>query len=178
MNSCTTLTVALHLRLQFPSSIALTTHSWLHWSHSLLKPWTSSLSLPSFVERLASSRCLPHTKPFRVLFCVQSPVLFCVFHSPSVSCFTEPFLFSVSYFSFSLVFPCCLVVWFLTFCLWPDNLSVLPSGYCSPIVDYACLLDYSPALPSIYLFAICSTLPVFWPCLLIKACIWICTPLV
>ncbi len=33
------------------------THSWLHWSHSLLKPWTSSLSLPSFVERLASPRC-------------------------------------------------------------------------------------------------------------------------
>ncbi len=44
-------TVALHLGLQFPSSIALTTHtklialmthtrSWLHWLHALLKPWT------------------------------------------------------------------------------------------------------------------------------------------
>ncbi len=33
------------------------THSWLHWSHSLLNPWTSSLSFPSFVERLASPRC-------------------------------------------------------------------------------------------------------------------------
>ncbi len=91
-------------------------------------------------------------------FCVQSPALFCVFHSLSVSCFTEPFLVSVSYFSFSLVFPCCLVVWFLTFCLLPGFLSTLPSGYCSPIVDYARLLE---SLPSIYLFAICLTLPVF-----------------
>ncbi len=104
---------------------------------------------------------LATTKPFRVLFCVQSPVLFCVFHSPSVSCFTEPFLFSVSYFSFSLVFPCCLVVWFMTFCLWPDYLSALPSGYCLLIVDHARLLDYSSAWPHLYLFAICSTLTVF-----------------
>ncbi len=45
-------TVALHLRLQFPSSIARYTHwthSWLHWTHNLLKPWTSSSSLPSIV---------------------------------------------------------------------------------------------------------------------------------
>ncbi len=59
MYSCTTLTVALHLRLQFPSSIALTTHSWLHWSHTLY----ISLGLP-----------LCHG---RVLFSVQ--------HSPKVS---------------------------------------------------------------------------------------------
>ncbi len=61
----------------------------------------------------------------------------------------------------SLVFLCCLAVWFLTFCLLPGFLSALPSGYCSPITDHACLPEYSSALPSIYLFASCSTLPVF-----------------
>ncbi len=61
----------------------------------------------------------------------------------------------------SLVFLCCLAVWFLTFCLLPGFLSALPSGYCSPIKDHACLPEYSSALPSIYLFASCSTLPVF-----------------
>ncbi len=55
--------------------------------------------------------------------------------------------------------PCCLV---------PDLLPrtwitplVKPSGYCSPIEDHARLFEYSPALPSIYLFASCLTLPVF-----------------
>ncbi len=47
-----------------------------------------------------------------------------------------------------------------TFCLWPDYLSALPSGYCSPIVDHTRLLDYSSALLHLYLFAICSTLTV------------------
>ncbi len=95
-------------------------------------------------------------------FCVQSPVLLCVFPSPSVSCFTEPFLVSVSYFSFSLVFPCCLVVWFLTFCLLPGlSLCLALWIFWSPIIDHARLLEYSSALPSIYLFDICSTLPVF-----------------
>ncbi len=119
--------------------------------------------------------------PFRVCFCVQSSVLFCIFHSLSVICFTEPFLVSVSYFSFSLVF---CVALFLIFCLvyWINALPsiwtlfasawtiacvpgftplVKPSGYCSPIEDHACLLEYSSALPSIYLLASCSTLPVF-----------------
>ncbi len=45
-------------------------------------------------------------------------------------------------------------------CTWITPL-VKPSGYCSPIEDHARLLEYSSALPSIYLFAICSTLPVF-----------------
>ncbi len=127
---------------------------------------------------------------FPCLFCVQSPVMFCVFHSPSVSCFTEPFLVSVSYFSFSLVF---CVVWFLTFCLvyWINPLPciwtlfapawtlctwitplVKPSGYCSPIEDHGRLLEYSSALPSLYLFgicSICSTLPVFLTMSMIKS---------
>ncbi len=52
-----------------------------------------------------------------------------------------------------LVFSCCLVVWSLTFCLvyWITPL-VKPSGYCSPIEDHAHLLEYSFALPSMYLF--------------------------
>ncbi len=59
-----------------------------------------------------------------------------------------PFLILVS-----LVFSCCLVVWFLTFCLvyWITPLAK-PSGYCLPIEDQARLLEYSSALPSIYLF--------------------------
>ncbi len=67
-----------------------------------------------------------------------------------------PFLVLVS-----LVFLCCLAVWFLTFCSLPVFLSALPSGNCSPIVDNARLLEYSSALPSIYRFAICLTQPVF-----------------
>ncbi len=45
-------------------------------------------------------------------------------------------------------------------CTWISPL-VKPSRYCSPIEDHARLLEYSSALPSIYLFAICSTLPVY-----------------
>ncbi len=45
-------------------------------------------------------------------------------------------------------------------CTWITPL-VKPSGYCSLIEDHARLLEYSSALPSIYLFAICSTLPVY-----------------
>ncbi len=116
---------------------------------------------------------------FPCLFCVQCPVLFCVFHSLSLSCFTEPFLVSVSYFSLSLfMLPCCLVPDLLPcildypfafhldscldrcLCTWITPL-VKPSGYCSPIEDHARLLEYSSTLPSIYLFASCSTLPVF-----------------
>ncbi len=40
------------------------------------------------------------------------------------------------------------------------TLLVKPSGYCSLIEDHARLLEYSSVLPSIYLFAIVSTLPV------------------
>ncbi len=122
---------------------------------------------------------LLRTKPFR--FCVQSPVLFCVFHSLTVSCFTETFLVSISYYSLSLVFSCCLVPDLLScildypfalhldsvcsclnhcLCTWITPL-VKPSGCCSSIEDHARLLECSSALPSIYLFAICSTLPVF-----------------
>jgi len=45
-------------------------------------------------------------------------------------------------------------------CTWIISLVKL-SGYCSPIEDHVRLLEYSSALPSIYRFAICSTLPVF-----------------
>ncbi len=67
--------------------------------------------------RSLASLTVVHLRPPFVFFCVQSPVMFCVFYSPSVSCFTEPFLVYVSYFSLNLVFSCCLVVWLLTFCL-------------------------------------------------------------
>ncbi len=45
-------------------------------------------------------------------------------------------------------------------CTWITPL-VKSSGYCSLIEDHARLLEYSSALHSIYLFAICSTLPVY-----------------
>ncbi len=131
-------------------------------------------------------KCYYYTtyQAFSCLFLWSVSLLFCVYHSPSVSCFTELFLVSVSYFSLSLVFSCCLVVWFLILCLvsWINPFAFLldsvcpcldhcsctwitplvkPSGYCSPIEDHARLLEYSFVLPSIYLFAICSTLPVF-----------------
>ncbi len=37
--------------------------------------------------------------------------------------------------------------------------SVKLLGYCTPIADHACLFEYSSVLPSLYLFAVCSTLP-------------------
>ncbi len=40
MDSCTTPTVALNLRLQFPSSIGLTIHTADCTDHNLHKPWT------------------------------------------------------------------------------------------------------------------------------------------
>ncbi len=115
------------------------------------------------------------------MFSVWSSVLFCIYHSPSVSCFTEPFLVSVS--SFSLVFLCCLVVWFLIFCLvyWinllpavSDSVRTSPellltlSDYpplSSPLIlfadrRHACWLEYSSVLSSIYLFATVWTRPV------------------
>ncbi len=65
----------------------------------------------SFLQMLAT------TKPFRVLFLC------------SVSCIVMRFFtlrvfygaISNSRFSFSLVFPYCLIVWFLTFCLLPGS---------------------------------------------------------
>ncbi len=78
-----------------------------------------------------------------------------VYHSPSVSCFTEPFLVSASYFSLSLVFSCCLVVWFLTFCLvyWINPLPSIWTLF-TPAWTIACV----PGLPllSICLFFIYS----------------------
>ncbi len=62
MDSCTTLTVVLHLRLQFPSSIALTTHK---------ADCTDSTDRRLYIN---------HRLPF--LLC---RVLFIVKHSPSVS---------------------------------------------------------------------------------------------
>ncbi len=64
-------------------------------------------------------KCYYYTtyQAFSCLFLWSVSLLFCVYHSPSVSCFTELFLVSVSYFSLSLVFSCCLVVWFLILCL-------------------------------------------------------------
>ncbi len=155
MDSCTTLTVALHLRLQIPSPIALTTqlialnsllitlntHSWLHWSHGYL-----SHGLP-----------LCHC---RVLF--EHPPD--VSHIPSLSVFCYSF--------------CSMLPGSWSSACYLNYLSALPSGYCLPIVDHARLPEYSSALPSVYLFAICSTLPVFWLCLLIKASRWIRMPLI
>ncbi len=103
------------------------------------------------------------------VFCL----VFCIYHSPSVSCFTEPFLVSVSSFSLSLVFLCCLVVsWInllpavsdtvrLNYCSrYRITPLVKPSGYCPPIEDHACWLEYSSVLSSIYLFATVWTRPV------------------
>ncbi len=65
----------------------------------------------------------------------------------------------------------------LDHCLWTwINSLVKPFGYCSPIEDCSCLLEYS-------CLAFYTCLPfvrpcLFWPFLLIKACIWICTRLV
>ncbi len=53
--------------------------------------------------------------------------------------------------------------------MYLDYPSFKPSGYCSPIEDHVRLLEYSSALPLIYLFAICSTLPVFLTMSMIKS---------
>ncbi len=229
IDSCTTLTVALHLRLQFPSSIALTTHAadctdhTLYINHGLPLPLCRVLFciqhspnvsyLPSLVVLCCVVLCCVVlccvvlccvvlccvVLCCVVLCCVQSPVLFCVYHSLSVSCFTEPFLVSVSYFSLSLVFSCCLVFWFLIFCLvyWINALPCIRTLF-APAWTIACV----PGLPllSSPLYIVCrsKTTPVylsthlpypqytcwpfvrpclcFWPCLWLKACTWICTP--
>ncbi len=142
MDSCTTLTVALHLRLQFPSSIALTTHTadcidhTLYINHGL--PLLCRV-LFSILLVLATYQALPC-----LCLCSVSCIVLRFFHSQSVSCFTEPFLVSVSYFSFSLVFSCCLVVWFLTFCI-VYSINPLPSIWTlfAPAWTIACV----PGLP-------------------------------
>ncbi len=98
---------------------------------------------------------------FLCLFCIPSPVLFCVFHSPSVSCFTGPFLVSVSYFSLSLVFSCCLVFWFLTFCLvyWIPLLSS-PLDIVRRSKTMSVYLSTHLPCPQYTCFAICLTMPI------------------
>ncbi len=119
---------------------------------------------------------LATTKPFCVLFCVQSPVLFCVFHSPSVSCFTEPFLFRILVQSSLSVLPGCLI---------PDLLLVTWLSLCLAL--WILFADRRPRLFTWLLFCLAPSIPVchlfypdcdFWPYLAIKACKWICTPLV
>ncbi len=68
IDSHTTQTVTCHSSLQFPSSIALITHSHL-------------LPITQFI-----SSGLPRS---------DCRVLFCIYHSPSDSCYTEPFHVSV-----------------------------------------------------------------------------------
>ncbi len=94
--------------------------------------------------RSLASLTVVHLRPPFVFFCVQSPVMFCVFYSPSVSCFTEPFLVYVSYFSLNLVFSCCLVVWLLTFCLvyWIKPFAFHLDSVCS-CLDH-CLTSHLP----------------------------------
>ncbi len=65
---------------------------------------------------------------FPCLFCVQSPVLIRVFHSPSVSCFMDPFLVSVSYFSLSL-----LLSGSWSSALYIGLTLCLPFGLCLPL---------------------------------------------
>ncbi len=122
------------------------------------------------------------------MFVFVFSLLYCSHGFPSVSCFTEPFLVSVSYFSLSLVFSCCLVVWFLTLCL-PFVFCLLLHG---PLLVY---LDYLSCQALWILFAdrrprpftwvlICLALNIpfvrpclfFWPCLRLKAYTWIRIP--
>ncbi len=107
---------------------------------------------------------------FGLLYCSAFLTLLVLAALRSHFCFL--FLILVS------VFPCCLVVWFLTFCLWPDYLSALPSGYCSPIVDHAVYLSTPLPCPICTCLSFVRPCLCFWPCLAIKACIWIRTPLV
>ncbi len=116
IDSCTTQTVASYWTT-FPithctdhTAVSNRTLTWepLHTPYK-----RHSFPLPP-CRVLFSSKCslLPSSPCCVLVF----SLLYC---SVFFSCFTEPFLVSVSSFSFSLVFPCCLAVWFLTFCLLP-----------------------------------------------------------
>ncbi len=105
MNSCTTLTAALHLRLQFPSPIALTTQ--LIALNTLLITLTHTADCTDHTAYLSHGLPLCHC---RVLLSVYHPPD--VRHIPSLSVFC---------YSFCLVLLCCLVVWFLNFCLLPGS---------------------------------------------------------
>ncbi len=61
--------------------------------------------------------------------------------------------------SFTSAIPSLHLVWIIALVLGITP-SVKPLGYCTPIADHACLLEYSSVLPSLYLFDVCSTLPV------------------
>ncbi len=136
------------------------------------------------------------------MFSVWSSVLVCIYHSPSISCFTEPFLVFVTSFSLSLVFLCCLVVWFLIFCLvsWINLLPAVSDSVRTSPELLLTLLDYPPLSSPLDIVRRSKTTPVdlstplscpqytclqmfepglLWPCLcLIKLCKWIRTPLV
>ncbi len=119
MDSCTTLTVALHLRLQFPSSIALTKHTADGTDHTLYY--------------------INHGLP--LLLC---QVLYSVYHSLSDSYSTEPTQLLPSC---CVCFDNCPLFPGLTLCLAIRTLFALswttwtiislpcPVGYCSPIED-------------------------------------------
>ncbi len=98
------------------------------------------------------------------MFVFVFSLLYCsAFITLSVSCFTEPFLVSDSYFSLSLVFSCFLVVWFLTFCLvyWINPLPSIWTLF-APAWTIACvpgLLLLSSPLDIVHRS---KTTPVYW----------------
>ncbi len=106
-----------------------------------------------------------------------------------ISCFTEPFLVSVSSFSLSLDFSCCLVVWFLTFCLlsWMNLLLSIWTLFAPtwtfghvpglPLLSSPLDIVHRSKTRPVYLSThlscpqyTCLPCLCFWPYLLIKAC--------
>ncbi len=164
-----------------PPEVTRSPHGLLHYTHCCTPPQTTNpithctddtqlIALNSLLITLNthswlhwSHGYLSHGLPLchcRVLF--EHPPD--VSHIPSLSVFCYSF--------------CSMLPGSWSSACYLNYLSALPSGYCLPIVDHARLPEYSSALPSVYLFAICSTLPVFWLCLLIKASRWIRMPLI
>ncbi len=143
-HSLTTLTLALHKLLHTISKynshhpLALTSHSWLHWSHSHLRTITQSLS-PN------------HTRFINLgLPLALCRVLYAHIATLADSYLTEP----SQYHSLALLVVPCLIsarVSWITLCLtvrtlfaprldyllctWIISLCLAPVGYCSPIVD-------------------------------------------
>ncbi len=69
MGSCTTLTVALHLRLLFPSSIALTTHTADCADHTLYINHGLPLLLCRVLFRILLVLAIYQAFPFSLLYC-------------------------------------------------------------------------------------------------------------
>ncbi len=165
-HSLTTLTLALHELLHTISKynshhpLALTSHSWLHWSRSHLRTITQSLS-PN------------HTRFINLgLPLAPAEVLYAHIATLADSYLTEP----SQYHSLALLVVPCLISARVS---WINPLA-LPFGLCLPLLDY-CLCTWIISLPCHFGYVRRSSTPaalgllcvlplpylfaVYWPCL-------------